>query len=640
MSVSVLKRVARVPDEYQEVEYIESTGTQWIDTGYKPNGNTKIEIKYQTPTQSTTQQGIFGARNGSLVNAFLVFTGSKQNALQADYYNSSFGGGGSYQKDISGFDGRAINTIEMSNYLKLNGNLIYTLSPTAFQTDSNLYLFAVAINSSGGLYRTLMTGSLWYCKLWDNGILVRNFVPCYRKSDSVVGLYDLVNSVFYTNAGTGTFLKGGDIAPYTAERQSINVLEMTLPKEYQQVEYIQSSGTQWIDPQYTFTSNNYDIIAVAETSIQRREMCLYGVSVGPTGYLEVGWSSTLNRIFAYQQTGGSLRYYDFNNTYNSKIIFHTWQNSNNRYFQANNEAILSDTNVNTSILGNNVILFTHQNSYAFIGKTYSCKIYDNSVLVRDLIPCYRKSDGEIGMFDLVSGTFFTNSGTGTFAKGDNVALPIKRVRACLLEPVLPSEYQQVEYIEGSGTQRIDTAILYDDTKEYKIQVTRAYNRASNSWGASGWNAGGMYGILHSNFGDGTEGNQIAIDFNTYYDIQQIIEKGLGNTITRISQNGTTLATFTRTHTNVKLRAGNLGYPIFCVASTAFANSYDYFEYSRIKSYKIYQDDVLVRNLIPCYRKSDSVVGLYDLVTKTFYTNSGTGTFSKGADATKYNIIRL
>lgn len=41
-------------------------------------------------------------------------------------------------------------------------------------------------------------------------------------------------------------------------------------------------------------------------------------------------------------------------------------------------------------------------------------------LLRDMIPCYRRSDNVIGMFDKVSQTFFTNAGTGTFTKGNNV----------------------------------------------------------------------------------------------------------------------------------------------------------------------------------------------------------------------------
>ena len=44
-----------------------------------------------------------------------------------------------------------------------------------------------------------------------DGTPIRNFVPCYRKSDNVIGLYDTVEGVFYTNAGTGSFTKGVDV---------------------------------------------------------------------------------------------------------------------------------------------------------------------------------------------------------------------------------------------------------------------------------------------------------------------------------------------------------------------------------------------------------------------------------------------
>ena len=35
-------------------------------------------------------------------------------------------------------------------------------------------------------------------KVYDNGTLVRDLVPCKRDSDSTVGAYDIVNDVFYT----------------------------------------------------------------------------------------------------------------------------------------------------------------------------------------------------------------------------------------------------------------------------------------------------------------------------------------------------------------------------------------------------------------------------------------------------------
>ena len=52
---------------------------------------------------------------------------------------------------------------------------------------------------------------IYNCKFYEaNDVLVRNFVPCYRKLDKVAGLYDIVNGVFYTNAGTGEFVVGAE----------------------------------------------------------------------------------------------------------------------------------------------------------------------------------------------------------------------------------------------------------------------------------------------------------------------------------------------------------------------------------------------------------------------------------------------
>jgi hypothetical protein len=59
--------------------------------------------------------------------------------------------------------------------------------------------------------------------------------------------------------------------------------------------------------------------------------------------------------------------------------------------------------------------------YAFNGKIKTVYIKDsNGDFTHNYIPCYRKSDGEIGVYDTETGTFYTNSGTGTLVKGGNV----------------------------------------------------------------------------------------------------------------------------------------------------------------------------------------------------------------------------
>ena len=52
---------------------------------------------------------------------------------------------------------------------------------------------------------------IYYFKVYEDGALVRDFIPCYRKSDGEIGLYDKVEKKFYANSGTGVFLKGNDL---------------------------------------------------------------------------------------------------------------------------------------------------------------------------------------------------------------------------------------------------------------------------------------------------------------------------------------------------------------------------------------------------------------------------------------------
>ena len=58
--------------------------------------------------------------------------------------------------------------------------------------------------------------------------------------------------------------------------------------------------------------------------------------------------------------------------------------------------------------------------YPAIVKLYLCKIYRSGKLFRLLIPCYRISDMEIGVYDVVGRNFYANVGTGTFEKGPDV----------------------------------------------------------------------------------------------------------------------------------------------------------------------------------------------------------------------------
>ena len=185
--------------KYTPVKYLESTGTQYIDTNYKPNGNTIIELKYQTPTQNTIQQGLFGARdNGN--NRFTLFTGSVKNGFQADYATSDsllY-----YDQNIPGVDGTAINVIKMSNSFTINNNDIKKISKGIFQNSQNMYLFA---NNNNGIAQLPMKGYIWYFKIYEGDTLVRDYIPVIDSSGRPC-LYDKVEDKFYYNEGSREFL--------------------------------------------------------------------------------------------------------------------------------------------------------------------------------------------------------------------------------------------------------------------------------------------------------------------------------------------------------------------------------------------------------------------------------------------------
>ena len=195
-----------VPSIYQEVEYIETSGTQYIDLGLSiPASNSSIAFsgKYQYVSDQASSS-IWGCQNSSKISPFfwlnanktLIFLGGNTTNLVSSLayifgadreFSASFSGG-SYSLNWNGTD--------------------YSGSYTQdFPTGLNLYLFA---NNQNGATQ-LGKHRLYYWNVSINGVDQRKLHPCYRKSDSVAGLWDSVNDVFYTNAGTGTFTVGSDV---------------------------------------------------------------------------------------------------------------------------------------------------------------------------------------------------------------------------------------------------------------------------------------------------------------------------------------------------------------------------------------------------------------------------------------------
>ena len=198
-----------VPIEYTQVEYIESTGTQYIDTGVKPNNNTVTEIKCSPiiGDEVMSNGAILGARYSSGVKEYRLQIGvssdSKIRTIQRVYNNEIYGFRDSYYEWFKDY----IYNIKFGVNTYINGELLDTFDNGDFTPDINMYLFA--FNNNGNILGYSQS-RIYFCKIYDNDILVRNFIPCKNTSD-IVGLYDAVSGTFYQNAGTGTFEAGNDL---------------------------------------------------------------------------------------------------------------------------------------------------------------------------------------------------------------------------------------------------------------------------------------------------------------------------------------------------------------------------------------------------------------------------------------------
>ena len=196
----LLKR-NKLPNEYQKVEYIQSSGTQYINTGIKVNTtNSRYETKIN-PSVVSGASGIFGSRNNNLAsdsssaNVFII-----NGAFRLDWLV-----GAAYT--VNNIFPNTEYTISITRGLATINNVDYTSEQTT--SVNSLYTFYIGnFNNAGRPYSNGFSGKIYYSKLYNNNILVFDGVPCYRKSDNVAGLYDLVSNTFYTNQGTGNFIVG------------------------------------------------------------------------------------------------------------------------------------------------------------------------------------------------------------------------------------------------------------------------------------------------------------------------------------------------------------------------------------------------------------------------------------------------
>ena len=212
-----------LPTEYQQVEYIENTGSSYIDTGKILTQNNSFEFKMKSPEVLGSETSMnCGSRSGASFNN--ISSNFQGNNLTVDFNNSNYTWyRASYSMQPSTiykvYSSKLIRKIsdENDNVLASNTNVCND----TIRTPNTCTIFK--INPAPQTYWLYARTKLYYFKIWENDELVMNLVPCYRKADNEIGMYDTITNTFLTNQGTDIFVKGNDVPNPDFTQQIKNV---------------------------------------------------------------------------------------------------------------------------------------------------------------------------------------------------------------------------------------------------------------------------------------------------------------------------------------------------------------------------------------------------------------------------------
>lgn len=184
-----------LPSGYRKLEYIQSSGTQYIDTGIIGSYDTRVTADFEILSIGSGTVFVFGSQANNNVRFCLGITSAS--VFRSDY-------GTEYISGPSAATGTKYTADKNRNVCTINGTAINSNVQT-FTGTTNIYLFARSYSSLS--YASL---KMYGCKIYSNDVLVRDFIPC-KNASGVAGMWDDVNSVFYGNAGSGTFTAGLEI---------------------------------------------------------------------------------------------------------------------------------------------------------------------------------------------------------------------------------------------------------------------------------------------------------------------------------------------------------------------------------------------------------------------------------------------
>ena len=594
----------RLPSGYLKCRWLKSSGTQWINTEFVPHSRDRIETKVVfTELKNGQHYGIYCARSAEGKRSFTCMRDTKSN-FRFDHHGEDVpvAGESNCRPEVGvpyeiAADGRTLDC-------SVNGSPVTTMYDATYVVGSPFALFAT---HQGTLSPEAVAGlakmALYYFRVKNgDGVLQAEMIPCLRTVDGAIGLYDLVNEKFLPNAGSGSF---------------VTVLE-ELPEEYDACEWIESSGTQWINTRYTPLAS--DRIAMNFSQMQSKPSETYALYCARSadGSCSFSCIHPANQGLRFDHHNLSSSGWGLSNVQPGGRESICLEADGATSSCTTNGVHVATMNAGTFDVGSELVLLgLHSGTLTDEGVTGRVKVrlgafrvYDRfGIPSCDCVPCVRREDGELGLFDLVNRRFLGNSGTGVFRT--------KRT-------ALPAGYSPRKWILSAGKQWIDTQFrpVCTDKVEVKFMLPRQSADNMFLYCARGVNNANTFTCLK------TPENKLRLDRKN---------GAVGTSGTLGAKEDYTLTADGNTQTCFLNES-----EIACTPTEGFAPGGDFVLFggysgdktvvSNCGSFRLYSftvtaaDGSAQADLVPCVRDSDQKPGLYDLVNDRFLFNAGQGDF--------------
>ena len=446
---------SEVPDEF--VEYVESTGVNFIDTEVEARSGTEAEIDLATLHNRTLRKGLLGAiaANGNYFDLFHSYE-----AKVSYSYGTRQSTGGSYSNGdryhvVSSLSVGS-QTLTMARAGSATTNTVLSATDAAV-IDTGLSLYLFGRNSNGniadsGIYR------LYGLKIKQNGAPVRDFRPCLKNGE--FALYDTVSKrIFHAKRG---LLNG----PLQAKPAKVKNLVF--------VDYIESSGNETLDTGVraragTRAKGEFAWAEALRTKANEENTYLEApVYRNGRAYLgaddPIYWPSFFFMMYVENRTMwggygnglgnnsvsyGATAYKDSTavtmTTAGTKYSFDASFLDGAQTIELNGAQVWSLSNDRNYDSGRNLHVFSTGSRYRSAARCYGLEIWQDGEKVRDFKPCIY--EGKAALYDKVTGKVYLPSPFIPSTKTSGIILSGDEKPVCY-----------VEYVESDGTIFVDTGV--------------------------------------------------------------------------------------------------------------------------------------------------------------------------------------